>query len=158
MIAAPPPPPTATPPNHSEIFEKFVNPSVDDDSVNVAGMVAYALYKKDKRQWMMRFCATNNREPRPDEIVNYLLGWNEARIDASRNMAHAVLQNFASFVLSQERPKIIKEALRGTFLSNLLTGIFVNASYTAILLLIVIVLGAQGVDLLELYEKLKPAR
>lgn len=156
-MPGPPPPAPQSPATHNDIFERFVDPDAEDATITVAGMVAYGLYKKDKRQWMMRFCEEKGRAPSAAEIADYMIGWNQARFDSSKTSAQGVLANFAAYFLAQERPKIIKEALRGRFIENLAMGLAVNVTYTAILLVVVIGLGAQGVDLLEMYEKLGAA-
>jgi hypothetical protein len=41
---------------------------------DVAGLVAYSLYKQSKRDWMMEFSGRNGRTPNDDEIDSYILG------------------------------------------------------------------------------------
>ncbi|MBC7769553.1 MAG: hypothetical protein H7124_12280 [Phycisphaerales bacterium] len=126
-----------------------MDPAVND----VAGMVAYGLYKKDKREWMIRFRTERNRAPNVDEIVDYTLGWNDVRIESSKNTAQSVLANFAAYVLAREEPKIIKDALRGRFWDALGLGLIVNLVYTAALLIVVASLGSQGIDLIDIYRE-----
>ncbi len=48
----------------------------DDDMV---GLVAYALYKQSKRDWMEEFATRNGRGPTDDEVDSYILGERTAR-------------------------------------------------------------------------------
>lgn len=143
-------------PSHNDIFEKFVDPEADDGALTVAGMIAYGLYKKDKRQWIIRFCSEKGRAPTPEEMADYRLGWNDTRLDNSRNTAQAVLGEFSSYVLLQERPKIIKEALRGRTVESIGLGLATNVVYTLILLVVVAGLASQGIDVLDVLQYFAP--
>lgn len=41
---------------------------------DIIGLIAYSLYKQNKRDWMMAFAQDNNREPTPNELRSYIIG------------------------------------------------------------------------------------
>lgn len=55
---------------------------VKDDS-DLAGLLAYSLYKLSKREWLNAFTAAHEREPNGDEMRAFILGEQTARRIAS---------------------------------------------------------------------------
>ena len=67
------------------IFERLV--SGDDD---VAGLIAYSLYKQNKRDWLRAFETARSRAPTLDEEVAYTIGESTTRrLAMYRQMAEA---------------------------------------------------------------------
>lgn len=64
----------------------------DDDMV---GLVAYALYKQSKRDWMIAFADRADRPPNPDEMQAYILGERtDRRVATYRRLAQDALEHF----------------------------------------------------------------
>lgn len=62
---------------------------------DITGLVAYALYKQSKRDWMMEFSTRNGRGPNDDEIDTYILGERTPRrIATYRKLATDALERF----------------------------------------------------------------
>jgi hypothetical protein len=55
--------------NRNPIFELLVKNEQD-----VAGLLAYALYKQNKRDWLIAFQATSGRQPTDAEVSAFILG------------------------------------------------------------------------------------
>ena len=69
------------------IFELLVQNEHD-----VAGLLAYALYKQNKRDWLIAFQATNGRQPTEAEVSAFILGERIARRTATyRKLAEDML-------------------------------------------------------------------
>ena len=69
------------------IFELLVQNEHD-----VAGLLAYALYKQNKRDWLIAFQATNGRQPVEAEVSAFILGERIARRTATyRRLAEDML-------------------------------------------------------------------
>jgi hypothetical protein len=62
---------------------------------DITGLVAYALYKQSKRDWMMEFATRNGRSPNDEEIDSYILGERTPRrIATYRKLATDALERF----------------------------------------------------------------
>jgi hypothetical protein len=73
----------------------------DDD---IHGLVAYALYKQSKRDWMMEFATRNGREPTAEEIDTYILGERTPRRLATyKRLAGDALERFRAGGRTGER-------------------------------------------------------
>jgi hypothetical protein len=65
------------------IFDALVTPNED-----VAGLVAYSLYKQNKRAWLGDFIKATGRAPNEAEIRAYVIGENtERRLNTYRHLA-----------------------------------------------------------------------
>lgn len=99
----------ATPYNH--IFTRLVQ-----DDPDFVGMVAYALYKKQKIEWIRQFASQNGgREPSEQELGPFHdLSNMQSMIDSYRNQAVDLLDEFLDFALAdkveQIRQELMKEA------------------------------------------------
>ncbi len=70
------------------MFELLVQGESD-----VAGLLAYALYKQNKRDWLIAFQATHGRDPAPAETEAFILGERLPRRTATyRRLADDMLQ------------------------------------------------------------------
>ena len=73
------------------IFEMLV--SGDND---IVGLVAYSIYKQNKRDWLMAFSKSRGREPNEDEVAAYIIGDSTPRrIATFRHLAQAALDGRA---------------------------------------------------------------
>lgn len=59
-------------------------------------------------------------------------------------------------MVADARPEIVEETLRGTFWKGVAQSIIANAIYTTMLIAIALILGAAGIDLLEIATTLAP--
>lgn len=134
---------------YNKVFEKFVGDSPDGMS-DIIGIVAYGIYKNAKREWATDFRSTYNKAPSQDDLNAYHATWTPAQIQSARNSAAQVMAEYADSVISNEEPRILRDALRGTFWPSVGTSIFANVVYTLALIAIAIVLARAGIDLIGL--------
>jgi len=93
---------------HNPIFDKIVG----DDTDNLTKLIAYSLYKKRKRDFII---ATKNREkraPNNDEIDTYTNSA-IAHIDIYEDAAISALDAYVLSVIREEQPNIEKLAITG---------------------------------------------
>lgn len=97
------------PPAHSRAFEHLV--ASDDDLI---GLIAYSLYKRDKRDFFVRWREQNGSLPQPDHLrafaTSVLTLGQEMRY---RTAARDILDVYAQGVLEAERPLIERDAVTG---------------------------------------------
>jgi hypothetical protein len=80
-------------------FDDGRNPIFDilvRDETDLEGLVAYALYKQNKRDWLIAFEKSHGRQPVAREIASYILGERTARrIETYRRLAADALLHHA---------------------------------------------------------------
>ena len=139
------------------MFETFVGQNKADDE-EIVGLVAYALYKRSKAEWVRKIRADHDRGPTQDELVTYYGTWSSTQVEAMRAVALSALAQFGESFVADARPGIIKDALRGKFLPDVGKAMFASFCYTLILIAAVLALRWSGVDLLSFLEKASPAK
>jgi hypothetical protein len=81
------PPANAAEAERNPIFDALVGPNED-----VAGLVAYSLYKQNKRSWLEDFIKVVGRAPTEAESRAYIIGEStERRLNTYRHLAAATL-------------------------------------------------------------------
>lgn len=103
----------ATPYNH--IFTKLVQ-----DDPDFVGMVAYALYKKQKIEWIQQFSSQNGgREPNEHELEPFHNMSNmQSMIDSYRNQAVDLLDEFLDFALADKVEQIRQALIQEAFIQG----------------------------------------
>lgn len=135
----------------NDIYDKFTQ----DSESEVLGLIAYGLYKREKRQWMDTFCQEKNRRPNEDDLRDFYRTWTPAHIEFVKNSASSVLAEFAQDVIDKEEPEILRAALAGGFWRSVFSSLSANGIYTLILILLSVILVLSGVDLTNLFQKIK---
>jgi len=140
--------PTESPgPSYNPIYEKLVIDS-EQESPDLQGLVAYALYKRAKRNWAAKHF--HNRKPSPSELDSYVNAWTEDRLHGLQQEAASALAEFATSIVAQQEPEILRKALRGSFLRDVGTSIVAAFLYTLILIGIAVSLALAGIDLISI--------
>lgn len=142
--------------SYNKIYERIVQR--DDDLV---GLIAYALYKQHKRDWLIGFKKARNASPNDIEVNAYLIGeGTEGRINAYRDQAARALNNFADQIITAATPNIQKIAIEGRIENStkwhnqIFGGIVAAFIYTVISICILLVIKIAGVDILSLAKTL----
>ncbi len=108
--AAPPAAPQlllSGPRRFNAIYERLVKEPGD-----LVGMIAYALYKDSKRDWIRRFEDEEKRRPNLEETFSgYVRAQGEGELTRLRNQAEALLAAYSDVVLNRATPAIRREAL-----------------------------------------------
>ena len=139
------------------MFETFVDPKTADEA-QIGNLVAYALYKRAKAEWTRAIRKDFNRAPTQEELTAYHRTWSKVQVDAVRASAWSALSRFGESFVDDARPAILKDALRGKALADILKAIAANIAYTLFLIALVLVLRWSGVDVLGLLEKASPTK
>ena len=132
--------------SYNAMYERLV----DGSSNTVQGYIAYGLYKSAKREWIREFETSHLRKPRPAEVQAYVDGYTQQMRDVFEAQAAGVLANFAESAVTDAKPAIVEEALKGGFWRSVTQSIAANAIYTLVLVAIVIILKRAGIDLVSL--------
>ena len=81
----------------------FVNLVKDDG--DIAGLVAYSIYKQHKLDWLTAFEAAKRRAPNAAELASYIIGeGTPRRLATYRHLAEAVLAGNGPEVTGQPAP------------------------------------------------------
>ena len=97
------------------IYRKLVE-SPDD----ITGMIAYALYKREKIEFIQGFISKYNRSPTDAELKSFHLSSNtEARLNAYRIQAGVIAREFLEISLD-EKVKEIEDGWREGYLQGLI--------------------------------------
>ncbi len=142
-------PPAPPPHEYNKTFEKFVG----NDFSDLVGIVAYGIYKHAKREWATSIFNDHGRAPNADELRAYHATWTPRQIESARQSAAQVLSAYADEVISNEEPRILKDALKGSFWKSVWQSIFANGLYTLMLIALAIILAKAGVDLIGLIRE-----
>ncbi|MBB2792880.1 UNVERIFIED_ORG: hypothetical protein GGD58_001727 [Rhizobium pisi] len=117
---------------------------------DIVGIVAYGIYKNAKREWAMEFRKSYGLPPTAEDLRAYHATWTPAQIQNARNSAAQVMTEYADTVIAAEEPRILREAVKGSFWPAVGTSMFSNLLYTIGLITVAIVLAWAGIDLLGL--------
>ncbi|MBE7197862.1 MAG: hypothetical protein INR70_08675 [Parafilimonas terrae] len=136
------------PRDFNPIFDHFVRLDAPEGE-QLQGLIAYALYKRAKREW----AGERSQKPTDEELTAYVATWTKSQRAALSKQAEQLLDNYASAYVEAAEPYIIARALKGTFWNAVWPGITAAAMYTCLLILAAVILHYTGVDLLELFRK-----
>jgi len=131
---------------HNPIFNQLVEGSDD----RLLGMVAYAIYKNAKKEWVLGIQEQHGREPTQEELAAYAATWTPQLLANATDSARSALAEFASVAIDDARAGIVEEALRGGSVKSVLLSMLAALLYTVALVLVVIVLKAAGIDLVSI--------
>lgn len=98
-----------TPQDINRVFDHLVE-AADD----VIGLIAYALYKQDKRDWMVSWRSRHSAEPTPDQVEAFVNGqMTSAQRERYRAGARQILDAYALVAVDAERALITRDAIAG---------------------------------------------
>jgi hypothetical protein len=104
-------------PRHSNIFAEL---AADDG--DIVGLVAYGLYKRRKRAWILDFSEQRMRHPTPQECVEFSFGFRKDALAALRTEAEGAMATFAEQVV-EENVEILKRDALTLQMQSVLGGI-----------------------------------
>jgi hypothetical protein len=138
--------------DYNPIFERLFG-DVEDGSANVEGLVAYGLYKISKREWVTGLRKKEARGPSAEELRAYMATWTPSQLDYVRQSAEQTLASYAKDVLAEEEPRILRQALRGSFWRAVWPAMVAAALYTLALVALAIILARSGIDLIGILRR-----
>ncbi len=141
-------------PSYNRIFESFVPPGEHGD--RISGLVAYSLYKVEKREWAAEIWRTENRGPTADELAQFIRTCTPSRLEGWKQQADNALASFGDSVIEDATPQIREDALRGTTARAISTSMVANFLYTLLLIFVSWILYVGGVDIIGFFKKFQP--
>lgn len=86
------------PASRNPIFAELVQAEDDLD-----GLVGYALYKQNKRDWLASFFKTHGRDPTDSEIESYILGERtQRRLATYRRLAEGLIEKKVTVIAAEQ--------------------------------------------------------
>ncbi|MGD9739851.1 MAG: hypothetical protein AB7O56_14990 [Bauldia sp.] len=99
----------SAPPMINRVYDHIVE--APDD---VIGFIAYALYKQDKRDWMVTWNERHSAEPTEDQVEAFVNAqMTVAQRDRYRSAARQILDAYALVAVDSERVLITRDAVAG---------------------------------------------
>ncbi|MCC4273585.1 MAG: hypothetical protein DSY86_07425 [Marinomonas sp.] len=103
--------------SYNPIFEKLVISTDPESKERLIGMLAYAEYKEEKYSWKEHYRSAKQVTEVPDEDVrNFLLAYQDERLDKLRNNAEELLYVFAEHYSEEVAKATYKQALEDELL------------------------------------------
>ncbi|MGB8276473.1 MAG: hypothetical protein WCF20_00830 [Methylovirgula sp.] len=138
--------------DYNTIFEKLVG---DPEEENLEGYISYVYYKQTKREWVLKFQQKNGRKPNDKELQDYVETWTESSLSAYQKKAEQALIEFITYIIDNERPKILREALQHRSFVRDASVAFVGAFlYTVFLIAVTLALKFADIDLVTIMQKI----
>lgn len=126
-------------------------------------MVAYALYKRHKREWARGILKETGTDPTPAQDAEFARALStDSSLDRLRQDANGMLVAFANQVLDDERPYIEEEAIpkrvdaairslesSNSFFRQVASGTLSSIITIAVLVLLTLSIGLFGIDVVD---------
>ena len=150
-------------PEHNRAYEALV--SGDDD---VIGLVAYSIYKRDKRDFLVHWREQHGVPPNPEQVQAFVTTvLTSGQQQRYRIAARTILDAFADASVAAARPEIVNQAVTdrvetaartiedaGVWYRQIPAGIISALIYTILLIAILFVLRYAGVDLESIFNQI----
>src|SRR3954471_18520897 len=94
----------------------------------------------------------HKRAPSVDELKGYIQTWTPSQLNHVRQSAEQSLASYATDVIAEEEPRILRQAIKGAFWPAVLAGMAAVFLYTLLLMGVVIILARAGVDILGILK------
>lgn len=90
----------------NKIFQRLVR-----DPDDLVGLVAYGIYKQEKRDWIIRHRNEYSRRPSDDEVRSFNSHYSDMALERFRNEAESMMIDFAEVVVESRAPEIERQAV-----------------------------------------------
>lgn len=145
--------------DYNQAYESLVK--ADDD---VHGLLAYALYKQHKRDWIMSYKKDHGGPPGEADLAAFMRSQLLPKaIDGHLRTARSILENFTGEVVETAKPKHEKEAITRRievalgYWRSVWAGMGAAFFYTLFLIGLTAVLKFGGIDLLGILASVSSA-
>ena len=139
--------------HYNDVYERLVDAS-DPDVSDIRGWIAYGKYKREKKQWCERLWRDHRRTPTAEDLTHWRSTLGQAHIDGLLEQADKTIEDYTLHIITEARPEIVEEALRGKLWTDVGIAMLAAALYTLALGAVVIIVKLAGYDLLHVYENL----
>lgn len=129
---------------YNNVFERLVDDAEDSGHRQLIGLVAYGLYKLGKREWVISRKEEDGVSPSEETYRAYAKAQNQTVLDGYRAQAEQILGAYANSVLESERPRIFRDAIKGSFMRSFWPSLAASVAFAAILALIVVIAALNG--------------
>ncbi|MBZ0258040.1 hypothetical protein K8I31_18390 [bacterium] len=140
--------------NYNQTYEKLI-----EDENDLVGMIAYSLYKENKREWIIEFRSNHSRPPNKDEEKLFVESKTPKDIERYRLQSEQMLTAYAGYILDKSTAEIREKAINesvlssvnkkiGGFWKQVFAGSVGAFFYSLLLLLIYLIINYIGVDLI----------
>jgi len=131
---------------YNPVFEKLVQENVSED-YDIAGLVAYGIYKLSKREWLLTHQDDTGAKPDAAAHEAFAKSQTPKVLEGYRTQANAAVANYGQLVVESQRPDIIRDALRGTFWQSVGASFVASLIFAALLALVVFIAAMNGFGL-----------
>lgn len=165
--------PSVEPRDYNKVLEAYVDES--GDSLDIPGLVAYALYKRQKRDWIVGYRLQNDgRLPSDEEVRAVTSGYlNHDLRETLRQRASDILSDYAEVYVQALEPQIRQEALAGEMLRQARdiersiteksglwrqvgTGLIATGLWTLLVTALVLAALSFGSDIVDMWRVVVP--
>ncbi|WP_349358818.1 hypothetical protein [Stappia sp.] len=163
----------ATPEAYNKVFEFYAEDT--DNDIDLVGFVAYALYKRQKRDWILKHLEDKHRRPTDEEISAVITSYlTDDMRRTLRDRASDLLSQYAEEYVSALEPSIRENAVNSEslvrvreikeeiarqtgFWQQVKTGLAASVIWTGILIVVLAGAALFGTDLSEAWRTLNPS-
>jgi hypothetical protein len=128
---------------YNPVFEKLMAAQ----SGLLTGAVAYAIYKVAKREWIQEFRNANGRRPTDAEFRGHSATQTDAVLHGYVARADQMIGQYAQNVVDDMRPRIVEEALRGTFWRSVWPSLVASVIFVGVLAILFFIAAIMGIGL-----------
>ena len=128
---------------YNSVFEQLVD-EAEDGAETLVGLVAYGLYKVGKREWVLDVRKESGAKPTDEQLLAHAKSQTSTVLEGYRSQAAEIVATYANAIVESERPGILREAIRGTFMRSFWPSFAASVAFAAILSLIVIIAAING--------------
>lgn len=86
---------------------------------DLAGMLAYALYQRRKREWIVYYQSHHGLPPPEDQVKNYSAGQRDTASRALKDEARGILFRFGAQYAQEQLPDLQSQALNAATLEKI---------------------------------------
>lgn len=102
--------PSGSPPRYNKVFEFYAESSGDE--LDLVGLVAYSIYKRQKRDWILRHQKEHRARPSDQEIAAVISNFlTDDMRTTLRERAQDFLTEYGETFVEAAEPEIVEEAL-----------------------------------------------
>ncbi len=131
---------------YNTVFERLL-PEHPDQKARVHALIAYGIYKEAKRDWVRSYRKRTGQAP--DEAAHKAFAdtQNAAVLEAYRSEASQIATDHVEDVVKARTPRIVQEAVKGSFAISFWSSLLANVVFATVLLLLALISAVVGFGL-----------
>lgn len=132
---------------YNNVFDRLVGDADHQSESLLSSLVAYGLYKLSKRQWLLTHKRGNDTTPAESDYRTFAASQTDEALEAYRARANQIVALYANTVMDTESPKLLKEAVKGSFWRAFWPSFLATVIFTALIIVIVLAAALNGIGL-----------